>query len=146
MDITGLGSVFDFATKVIDKIFPNPEQRDQAKLEMFKAQQAGEFKEMEQAFELAKAQISVNVEEAKSSSMFVAGGRPFILWICGIALMYVSLIEPIARFVASVMFKYTGAFPVIDTTITMQVLFGILGLGAFRSFDKVKGVDTKGMK
>jgi hypothetical protein len=44
------------------------------------------------------------------------------------------------RFVAKVWFGYAGFFPVLDTNITMQVLFGILGLGAFRSYEKSKGV------
>ena len=49
------------------------------------------------------------------------------------------LVEPIMRFAAQVGFHYTGAFPVIDTALTMQVLFGILGLGALRSYDKKNG-------
>ena len=38
---------------------------------------------------------------------------------------------------------YTGEFPVLDTTLTMQALTGLLGFGAMRSFDKYKGSDTK---
>lgn len=88
---------------------------------------------------LQLAQIAVNQEEAKSASFFVAGWRPFIGWVCGVSLAYVSLVEPIARFLATVLFKYAGTFPVIDTTLTMQILLGLLGLGAMRSFDKKNG-------
>lgn len=140
MDITGIGSVLDFGSKIIDRIWPDATQRDAAKLELFKAQQAGEFKEMDQAFDLAKSQIGTNTVEAASTSLFVAGPRPFVMWICGFALLYSSIFEPIARFVATVIYRYTGQFPVIDTTITMQLLIGLLGLGAMRSYDKVKGV------
>jgi hypothetical protein len=143
MDLTGLSSVADFATTVINKIFPDPAQRDAAKLAMFQAQQAGEFKEMEQQFELAKAQIGVNAIEAASGSLFVSGGRPFILWICGVSLAYVGLVEPVMRFVATVVYKYAGTYPLIDTSITMQLLFGMLGLAGMRSFDKSKGVAAK---
>jgi hypothetical protein len=89
--------------------------------------------------QLQLAQIAVNTEEAKSSSTFVAGWRPFVGWVGGSAFAYVSIVEPIARFIAAVGFGYHGVFPVIDTTVTMQVLVGILGLGAFRSFDKKNG-------
>jgi hypothetical protein len=89
--------------------------------------------------EIDKAQIAVNVEEAKSTNWFVAGWRPCIGWVCGLALAYVSILEPIIRFFAEVVFSYQGKFPVIDTTITMQVLLGILGLGAMRSTEKIKG-------
>lgn len=89
------------------------------------------------------AQIEVNKEEAKSLNVFVAGWRPFVGWVCGIGLAYVAIVEPLLRFVAVVMFSYTGDFPVIDTTLTMQVLIGILGLGALRSTEKIKYVDDR---
>jgi hypothetical protein len=81
------------------------------------------------------------LEEAKSANWFVAGWRPFIGWTCGCGLAYVSIIEPLARFAAQVWFHYTGAFPVIDTTITMQVLLGMLGLAAARTVEKVRNVE-----
>lgn len=86
------------------------------------------------------AQTDINAKEAESSSIFVAGWRPFVGWICGTAFGYVGLVEPFLRFVATVVFNYTGTFPVIDTSLTMQVLFGLLGLGALRSLDKKNGV------
>jgi len=92
---------------------------------------------------LQLAQISVNLEEAKSADAFTSRWRPFIGWVCGVAFAYVALVEPILRFVAQVVFKYTGEFPVIDTMLTLQVLGGLLGLGAMRSFDKVKGATPK---
>lgn len=140
MDITGIGSVLDFGGRLIDRLWPDPAQRDAAKLELFKAQQAGEFKEMDQAFQLAQGQIGVNAVEAASPRLFVSGGRPFIIWICGASLAYAAMIEPMARFVATVVYQYSGAFPAIDTTITLQVLLGLLGLGGMRSWEKGKGV------
>lgn len=93
---------------------------------------------MENAIKVDLAQIEVNKEEAKSSSMFVSGWRPWIGWICGNALLYVAIIEPIARFVCT-MYGYTGTFPTIDTSLTMQVLLGMLGLAGLRSYDKKQG-------
>jgi hypothetical protein len=90
---------------------------------------------------LDMAQIGVNTEEAKSTNWFVAGGRPFIMWTCGVAFAYATIVEPLARFVATVFYHYGGAYPVIDTNLTMQVLIGLLGLGAYRSLEKVKGVE-----
>lgn len=140
-DLTGLGSVFDFAGKVVDKLFPDPAQKAQAQLELFKMQQSGELAKLAAETDIAKAQIAVNQEEAKSSSLFIAGGRPFIMWICGFAMAYVSIIEPIARFISAVWFHYSGAFPAIDTALTLQVLLGLLGLGSMRTVEKIKGVE-----
>lgn len=135
--LLGLGS------KVIDKLFPDQAQRDAAKLELLKMQQSGELAQLAADTSLATAQIGVNAEDAKSSSVFVSGARPFVLWGCGVALVYVSLIEPMMRFVAVVAFGYGGAFPSIDTTLTTQVLLGLLGLGGLRTIDKIKGVASK---
>ncbi len=139
MDLTGLGAVFDFGSKVMDKIFPDPQKAQEAKIELFKLQQTGELAQLAAETELIKAQIDVNKIEAASSDKFVSRGRPFVVWVGGIAFAYATIVEPIARFVATVAYQYTGTFPAIDTVITLQVLFGLLGLGAMRSWDKKNG-------
>jgi hypothetical protein len=136
MDITGLGSIFDFGSKILDKVFPDPVKAQEAKLELFKLQQNGELAQLAAETDIAKAQIGVNAVEAANQSTFVSGGRPFVIWVGGFGLAYAAILEPLLRFIAAVGFHYTGAFPAIDTTITMQVLFGVLGLGALRSYDK----------
>jgi len=128
---------------LIDKIFPDPKVAADAKLRMLELQQSGELAQLKAETDLALGQLAINAEEAKSASVFVSGWRPMVGWCGAIALAYAAIIEPVARFVAQVWFGYTGAFPVIDTTLTMQILFGILGLGAYRSFEKSKGVASK---
>jgi len=143
MDLTGLGSLFDFGGKIIDRIFPDAQKAQEAKIELFKLQQSGELALLAAETDLAKGQLAVNAEEARSASLFVAGWRPFVGWVCGAGLAYAVILEPVARFVAKVGFEYSGVFPVIDTTITMQMLFGLLGLGAMRSYDKKVKEDSK---
>jgi len=91
---------------------------------------------------LQLSQIEVNANEAQSTSIFVSGWRPSVGWIGAIALGYSSVFEPVLRFISQVGFGYTGAFPVIDTNLTIQILMGILGLGALRSYDKKQGTAT----
>ena len=119
------------AEKIFDRVIPDKAAAEKAKLEMAAALQSQEFS-------LAIEQIKVNVEEAKSTNWFVAGWRPACGWIGASALGYAAVLEPVFRFVAKVAFDYQGAFPVLDTTITMQILFGILGLGAYRTAEKIK--------
>ena len=84
-------------------------------------------------------QAEINKIEAQHRRIFVAGWRPAVGWVCAASLAYVSIIEPIARFVAT--YKgFTDDFPVIDTTITNQIVMALLGFGAYRSFEKIKGV------
>ena len=134
-----ISGLFSAAQSLIERFFPDPEKKAAAQLELLKMQQNGELAQLAAQTDLARAQISVNVEEAKSASLFVSGWRPMCGWCGALGLAYAAILEPLARFIASVGYGYTGAFPVIDTTITMQILFGILGLGAFRSVEKVKG-------
>lgn len=95
----------------------------------------------ENGIQLQLAQIGVNREEAASTNWFVAGWRPAVGWIGAFGLGYAAIAEPFARFVTQVWIGYAGAFPQIDTTITMQVLFGLLGLGAYRTVEKVKSAE-----
>lgn len=139
MDITGIGSILDIGSKIIDRVWPDPTQRDAAKLELFKAQQAGEFKEMDAQIEVAKAQIAVNAVEAASPSLFTSGWRPNIGWICGAALGWNYIVRP--AIVAGMLIAGNPIdLPAADMAELMPLLVGMLGLGAMRTVEKVKGV------
>jgi hypothetical protein len=134
-----LSGLFDVGKGLIERLFPDPAKAEAAKLELLKMQQSGELAELAAATDLAKAQIGVNLEEAKNASLLVSGWRPMVGWVGAFALGYAAILEPFARFIAQAGFQYNGPFPVIDTDITMQVLFGILGLGGYRTIERVKG-------
>ena len=91
------------------------------------------------AQELAKGQLEVNKTEAAHKSLFVAGLRPAIGWICGLGMASNFLLIPIANFVLAL----TGSaivIPLLDTGEMMPVLMGMLGLGAMRTYEKKQGV------
>lgn len=109
------------------------------------AEKQAEIQQKIMEIELAasQAQTAINMEEAKSESIFVAGWRPFVGWVGGCSLLYAAILEPLMSWLAR-LYGSTVVFPTLDTTITMQILFGILGLGAFRSFDKSQSPSPKG--
>jgi hypothetical protein len=85
------------------------------------------------------AQIDVNREEASHPSIFVAGWRPFLGWIGGTALANNYLISP-----------YVTAFtdtsiPVMDFSVMMPILLGMLGVTAARTVEKINGVARSNM-
>lgn len=86
------------------------------------------------------AQIEVNKTEAQHKSVFVAGWRPFVGWTCGVALAYNFVLRPIGMSIAF----YAGVdltdSPELDITELLTVLGGMLGLGALRTSEKMKGV------
>ena len=135
MALDPISAALEIGNTVIQRLFPDPQQAAEAKLKLLEMQQNGDLAVM-------VAQTDTNKIEAGSSSVFVAGWRPFVGWVCGCGLAYVAIVEPIARFIAT-MLGYAGEFPPIDTTLTMQVLIGLLGMGGLRSLDKYNGVATK---
>ena len=137
-----ISGLFSAAQSLIERFFPDPEKKAAAQLELLKMQQSGDLAKLASETDLAKLQIQVNIEEAKNTNWFVAGWRPGIGWVCGAGLAYAALIEPFARFAAKVWFGYVGEFPVISTDLTLQILMGMLGLGAMRSAEKIKGGES----
>ena len=129
LSTVGIGEIIGAVGKIADDLTTSDKERMAAELDAYKAKS-----------ERMGGQVEINKIEAASGSLFVSGGRPFVVWVCAFALAYAAVIEPIARFVATVGFAYAGPFPVIDTDLTMQVLLGLLGLGAYRSVEKIKGV------
>lgn len=93
----------------------------------------------ENGIKLDLAQIAVNQVEAASTDKYTSRARPTIMWICAFGLAYATVILPVLEFFATVVFGYKGKFPMIDWALLSQVMIGILGLGAMRSYDKKQG-------
>lgn len=95
-----------------------------------------------QAHEQAMGQVEINKQEAQHGSVFVAGWRPAIGWICGAALAWNFVIQPLLLW--GVWLFPEGAdiatAPKLDTGELMTVLLGMLGLGGLRTFEKREGV------
>ena len=91
------------------------------------------------AQELAKGQLEVNKVEAASQSMFVAGWRPAVGWVCVLGMASNFIIIPMANF-GLALAESGVTIPLIETSTMMPVLMGRLGLGAMRSGETVRGV------
>jgi hypothetical protein len=135
MSLDPISAVLDLGNTLITRIFPDPAQQDQAKLKLLELQQSGELASM-------TAQTDINKEEAKSSSIFVSGWRPFVGWVCGSAFALHYLIIPVANFIL-VMTGHKEVILSFDMQTLLTLLMGLLGLGGYRSYEKVKGVASK---
>lgn len=123
--ITGLGEVAGVVGNVIDRIWPNKTEQERA--------------EMQAAVMMVQGQLDTNKAEAASSSVFVAGWRPFIGWVCGSACAWNWIGLPIAK--AGLMLAgYKLDLAPADLTEMLPILMGMLGLGALRTTEKIKGV------
>ena len=127
-----LPSLLPVVGDVLDRFFPNKEEKERAAREI-------EAKLAEHLAKIAIAQIEVNKQEAAHRSLFVAGWRPFVGWTCGLALFYTYVAQPMAMFIMA----QTGdlvQLPQLDLSTMMPVLLGMLGLGGLRTYEKFKGV------
>lgn len=97
------------------------------------------------AQELAKGQIDANTQQAKHPSLFVAGARPAIMWICALGLLTQFFIMPIAEW-ATAIWLPDVFLPELNTGELMTLTLSLLGLGGMRSFEKSKGVARENMK
>ena len=95
-----------------------------------------------QAQEAMIAQLEVNKTEAAHKSLFVAGWRPFIGWVCGLGFFSNFIVIPVANFVLQLL-SNPVVIPMIDTSQMMPVLMGMLGLGAMRTVEKVQKVSRE---
>lgn len=134
-------AALDIGKAAIERIWPDPNKRAEQLQKLKELEQKGDLAELQAHVQLLTGQMEINKIEAQHKSLFVAGWRPACGWIGGISFAYAAIIEPLMRFVATLA-GYEGEFPVLDTTLTMQVLLGMLGLGIMRSVDKRKGVQT----
>lgn len=145
MSLDPITAALDIGKVLIEKIWPNVADQAREIRLLEELHQKGELAQLNARVQLLTGQLKVNEKEAGHKSIFVAGWRPFVGWVCGIGLLYSSILEPLMRFIARLS-GYTGGFPVIDTTLTMQVLLGMLGLVVARTREKEKGVHKDTLK
>lgn len=123
--------------EIINKVIPDPAQKAEAQLKLLQLQQAGEFKQLEVDLQLAQGQVDINKIEAESDDLFKSGWRPMVGWTCALGFFAKYMGGPLL-FVISQYFGHPIELPEIDTMELMPLLFGMLGLGAYRTYEKVK--------
>ena len=121
-------SIVGVAGKVLDKFVEDKDLRTKLDAEL-KAQ----------IINLDALQAQANVEQAKHPSLFVAGARPAIMWVCCFALAWQYILAPIASW-ALIIWYPTITLPSLETEELTGLIMALLGLGAARTFEKTKGV------
>jgi hypothetical protein len=81
----------------------------------------------------AMAQSKINEVSASHRSVFVAGARPFLLWVCGVGYAFAFLINPLLQW-------STGEpGPILPMDSMAELTFGMLGLAGLRTVEKLSG-------
>ena len=122
-----LGPLLD---RLVDLI-PDPEKKAQAA-----AQLQAQLLAADEALEAQ--QTAVNQAEAANENLFVSGWRPFVGWVCGMGLGWQIFVGPFIGWMARLCGSQV-AMPSFDTGATTAILIPLLGLGAYRTIEKVQG-------
>ncbi|MDB5888216.1 MAG: hypothetical protein JWM03_1088 [Rhodocyclales bacterium] len=135
--LLGIGELVTGIGKVADDLFTSDEERLKIALQ-----------EKQVEADLIKGQMDIDKTEAQHPSVFVAGWRPFIGWVGGIALAYQFVLYPLMVWGWS-MFQARGWVPttqppppVLKADELWVLISGMLGIAGLRSFDKLKGTQT----
>jgi hypothetical protein len=134
-----VGAVSSVVNNVIERLFPDPVKQAEARLELVKLQQSGELAALAADVQIATNQTNVNLEEAKSASVFVSGWRPFVGWVCGCGFA-IQVLGPLLEW-GALLAGHPAKFPDMDYGLMGTTLLGMLGLGGMRTFEKWKGVE-----
>jgi hypothetical protein len=120
-------------SQLVNKFIPDRDQQAKLHAEL-------QMKLLEIEADAAKSQAEINNTEAANSNIFVSGWRPCVGWVCATAFAWQFVIQPFFSFAYTLYTKQPAPVVALDHDALNTVLFGLLGLGGFRSWEKVKGV------
>lgn len=124
---------------LLDRIFPDPATAADAKLKVMEMAQRGDLAALDAELKMSTGQIQVNQAEAQHQSLFVAGWRPAIGWVCASAFAFKFVVGPTAAVLMAVA-GHPIVLPEFDFSEMSTILLGMLGLGTLRTVEKVKRV------
>ena len=125
-------------TQLVNKFVPDRDAQIKLQSEL-----QSKFAEIEA--QQLQAQSDTNKVEASSSSVFVAGWRPFIGWVCGSALAWSYILQPVAQWGLLVAHVDTK-LPEIPSGDLFNLTLAMLGMAGWRTLDKIKDVATTRIK
>lgn len=152
-----IDGLFKVGSQIIDRLWPDPEKKAEAVLKLETMRENGELARLASETELAKAQIAVNLEEAKSTNPFIAGWRPAVGWVC-VAVLAMTYIPK--ALVLTVFWSYQAwasisqpdatipplpDFPDLGITDLLGILGTLLGstyIARLRTDEKIKGAEA----
>jgi hypothetical protein len=120
-------------SQVLNKVIPDRDQQIKIQAEL-------EQQLIQIEADAAKAQADINNTEAASPNLFVSGWRPCVGWVCATAFAWQFVIQPFFSFGYTLYTHQPAPVVALDHDALNTVLFGLLGLGGFRSWEKIRGV------
>ena len=126
------GPIISVVSSVLDKVIPDNNAKEKAKADIEKAL-------IDNAAQINLAQAETNKIEANHRSVFIAGWRPFLGWVCGIGFAWIFVLNPILQW-GLALYGINAVLPQLQTDVLMELTIALLGLAGLRSWEKAKGL------
>lgn len=127
-------AALDLGNKLVDRLLPDKAANDAAKAQLTQMVVSGEIQQV-------VGQITIDQTEAANKSVFVAGWRPFVGWVCGSGLAYQFVFRPLLTFLV-LFWRPSFQAPTLDMGTLLELLLALLGMGTMRTIDKINGVGS----
>jgi len=129
-------------TDIINKLIPDKTAAAQAAAALQQQVLNGQLQqEMQNLVAITTSQSEVDKQEAGNSNLFVAGWRPAVGWVCALALAFQYIARPLLGTGFTIAGHALPALPGLDDNL-WQLMFGLLGMGSLRTFEKLKNVQS----
>ena len=135
------GGILKVGAEIIDSVHTSDEERLKVQAVLKKL----DLEEMQILDRVFERQSEINLMEAKHKSIFVAGWRPFIGWVCGVALAWNFIVADFVSWTAELVGAEFTPPDLMGTGELLALTTSLLGLGAARSWEKFKGVARSNM-
>ena len=111
---------------IIDSVFTSDEERAQ-----------GDLLKQKLAMKPALLQAEISKVQAGHRSIFVAGARPFLMWVCGLGFLFAFVINPVLQWLAPEL-----GSPELPLDAMLELTLAMLGLAGLRTVEKLNGKAT----
>lgn len=108
---------------IIDQVFTSDDERAQADIIKQKL-----------AMKPALIQAEISKVQAQHRSTFVAGARPFLMWVCGLGFLFAFVVNPLLQWIAPEL-----GSPELPLEAMMELTLAMLGLAGLRTVEKLQG-------
>jgi hypothetical protein len=123
---SGVAQPIEAIGNIIDSVFTSDEERAQ-----------GELLKQKLAMRPSMMQAEIMKVQANHRSTFVAGARPFLMWVCGLGFLFAFVINPVLQWIAPEL-----GSPELPLDAMLELTLAMLGLACLRTVEKLNGKAT----
>jgi hypothetical protein len=140
-----ISSLFSLGESLVQRLWPDPVEQAKQLFLLEEMKQNGDLAKLQAEVDIMLGQLKINEAQANHKSVFVAGARPFIIWVGGVSLAWTGIVHPLLMWVWAFADISGTPPPMVDAAQLTAIVGGLLGIGGMRSYDKKSGSATNSL-